>query len=65
MKNKFSNLTNKELFLKLRENLDENEIIFQEIFNREDNGRMNKGKVIKGSLKEYLQNEINKSRKSA
>ncbi|MBI3590294.1 MAG: hypothetical protein HY094_02810 [Candidatus Melainabacteria bacterium] len=65
MKNKFSDLTNEELLLKLRENLDDNEMIFQEIFDREDNGRMKKGKVIKGSLKEYFQSEVNKSRKLA
>ena len=65
MKNKFSNLTNEELLLKLRENLDDNEMIFQEIFSREDNGRMKNGKVIKGSLREYFQNEVNKSRKLA
>ena len=65
MKNKFSNLTNEELLLKFRENLNDNETILQEIFVREDDGRMKKGKVIKGSLKEYLQNEVNKSRKLA
>ncbi|OGI20732.1 MAG: hypothetical protein A3B68_09345 [Candidatus Melainabacteria bacterium RIFCSPHIGHO2_02_FULL_34_12] len=55
--NKLSNLTNDELLCKLRENLDENEMIFQEIFIREDDGRMSKGKPIKGSLIEYLQNK--------
>ena len=65
MKNKFFKLTNEELLLKLRENLDENEMIYQEIFDREDNGRMSKGKVIKGSFIEYMQNKMNKNKKLA
>ena len=65
MKNKFSDLTNDELFIKLRENLDDNEEIFQEIFRREDNGRMSKGKVIEGSFIEYVQNKIIKNKKLA
>ena len=38
--NKFSNLTNDELLGKWRENLNENELIFQEIMDREDDGRL-------------------------
>lgn len=64
-KMKFSDWTNSELWKRIRENLDENEFLFQEIFDRKDNGKMKKGKVIKGSLKEYLQNEVSKSKKLA
>ena len=64
-KMRFFDLTNDELKKKIYENIEENELLFQEIFARQDNGRMKKGKVIEGSLKEYLQNEVTKSRKSA
>ena len=64
-KNQFSDLTNDELLLKLRENLDDNDMIFQEIFDRKDDGRMTKGKVINGSLKDYLQAEISENKKTA
>ena len=57
MKNKYSNLTNEELFNKVQENTKENDLILQEIFDRKDDGRMKKGKVIKGSLIEYFQNK--------
>ena len=40
MKNKFSNLTNDELLSQLRINLDENELIFQEVINREELGTL-------------------------
>lgn len=65
MKKKFSDLTNRELFIKLRENLDDNEEIFQEIFRREDDGRIGKGRVIEGSFIEYMQNKVNKTKKLA
>ena len=40
MKNKFSNLSNEELIGELNKNLAENDMIFQEILDREDDGRM-------------------------
>lgn len=40
IENKFLNLTNDELLYKLRENLNENELIWQEIMDREDDGRL-------------------------
>ena len=40
MKNKFSNLTNEELIGELNKNLAENDMIFQEILDREEDGRM-------------------------
>ena len=40
MKNQISDLTNNELFKKLRENFNENEILLQEITNREKDGKL-------------------------
>ncbi len=54
MKNKekkFLNLTNDELLCKLRENLDENELIWQEIMDREDDGRL---KRERDEIDEYI-----------
>lgn len=65
-KNQYSDLTNEELLIKLRENLNDSDIIFREILDRKADGRMSKGKVIKGSLREYLQqNEISENKKIA
>ncbi|GEM_PF-5960169 len=60
MTNKFSNLTNDELLKNLYENLQDNDLLFQEILDRQDDGRMKKGKPIEGSLMEHYLKEQNK-----
>ena len=64
-KTQFSDLTNDELLLKLRENLDHNDMIFEEICDRKNNGEMDEDREIRSSLREYFQDKIIKNKKLA
>ena len=64
-KNQFSDLTNAKLLLKLRENLDDNDMIFQEICDRKNNGQMDEDGEIRSSLREYFQDKMIKNKKTA
>ena len=44
--NNYSTLTNKELLDKLKKNLQENELIFEEIIEREQSGNLTKPKDL-------------------
>ena len=64
-KSQFSDLTNAKLLLKLRENLDDNDMIFQEICDRKNNGQMDEDGEIRSSLREYFQDKMIKNKKTA
>ena len=60
MGNKYSDISNQGLYDKIDENVKEIENILQEIYKRQDDGRMKKGKTIEGSLMESYLKEQNK-----
>ena len=60
MENEYLKVSNEGLYNKIDEHVQEIENILQEIYKRQDDGRMKKGTPIEGSLLDHYLKEQNK-----